>query len=156
MRKGVFVPYVSASLTVVRFAIAVPPMPTPKTPMAKPRRAGGYQPDTRGTPTANAVPPIPRKNPVTISAGYEETNANVSTGTKVARLTAGNMMRAPRRSVSAPAGIRPSDPTTTGTATSNDGAAKLSPRRSFTPGPSGPSNAQAQKFTMNPAVASTK
>jgi hypothetical protein len=43
----------------------------PNTPIAKPRRAGGYQDDTCGTPTANAVPPMPRKNPATIT-GYED------------------------------------------------------------------------------------
>ena len=69
MRNGVSGPYVSASLTVVKFAMAVPPMPMPNTPRAKPLRAGGYQPETRGTPTAKVVPPRPRKNPVTISAG---------------------------------------------------------------------------------------
>jgi hypothetical protein len=56
-------------LTVLKLAIAVPPMPMPKTPMAKPLRAGGYQAETSGTPTANVVPPRPRKKPVTISAG---------------------------------------------------------------------------------------
>jgi len=35
----------------------------------------------------------------------------------VARETSGNMTRPPYRSVSAPTGIRPSDPTMTGTAT---------------------------------------
>jgi len=42
-----------------------------------------------------------------------------STGTIVRMLTAGNITRAPSLSVSAPTGIRPSDPTTTGTATRN-------------------------------------
>jgi hypothetical protein len=96
---------------------------------------------------------MPRKNPVTISAQYDETTVSVSTGTIVTRLTSGNMMRAPYRSVSAPTGMRPSEPTTTGTATSSDCAAKLRPRRSLMPGPSGPSSAQAQKFTMKPSVA---
>ena len=35
---------------------AVPPMPAPKTPVAKPRRAGWYQALTNGMPTANVVP----------------------------------------------------------------------------------------------------
>ena len=35
-------------------------------------RAGGYQPETSGTPTAKVVPPMPRKNPVMISAGYDD------------------------------------------------------------------------------------
>ncbi len=43
--------------------IAVPPMPIPKMPSASPRRAGGNQEFTSGTPTAKAVPPSPRKNP---------------------------------------------------------------------------------------------
>src|SRR5215213_8235507 len=81
---------------------------------------------------------------------------SVNTGTIVARLSTGNMMRAPNRSVSAPTGMRPSEPTTTGTATSSDWAAKLSPRRSLTPGARGPSSAHAQKLTVNPRVAITR
>src|SRR5262245_15106 len=132
-------------------------MPIPNTPIAKPRRAGGYHPATCGTPTANAVPPIPRKKPATIMDQYESwTNAKVSTGTIVARLTSGNIIRAPYRSVSAPTGMRPTEPTTTGTATSSDWAAKPSPSRSLRPGPSGPSSAHAQKLTMKPTVARTR
>src|SRR5262245_9517641 len=52
--------------------------------------------------------------------------------------------------------MRPTEPTTTGTATSSDCAAKLSPSRSLMPGPSGLSSAHAQKLTMNPAVARTR
>ncbi len=80
-------------------------------------RAGGNQAFTNGTPTANAVPPIPRKKPPTISRTNDvPANPTNSTGTMVNALTVGNMMRAPTRSVSAPTGMRPSDPTTTGTA----------------------------------------
>ena len=43
--------------------IAVPPMPAPKMPTARPRRSGGNHALTNGTPTANEVPEIPRKNP---------------------------------------------------------------------------------------------
>ena len=49
--------------TVVRALMAVPPMPAPKIPTARPRLAGGNQALTKGTPTAKAVPAIPRKNP---------------------------------------------------------------------------------------------
>jgi hypothetical protein len=135
---------VSASFTVVKLAVAVPPMPTPKTPMANPRRAGGYHPETSGTPTAKAVPPRPRKKPATMRPGYEVTTVSERTGTIVAMLTSGNIARAPYRSVRAPTGMRPSDPTNTGTATSSDCAAKLRPSRSLIPGPSGPRRAQAQ------------
>ena len=48
---------------------AVPPMPTPKTPVANPRRAGGYQAFANGMPIAKVVPAIPRKNPNTSSSG---------------------------------------------------------------------------------------
>jgi hypothetical protein len=44
-------------------------------------------------------------------------NPTISTGAIVRTLTAGNITRLPNRSVSAPTGIRPTDPTTTGTAT---------------------------------------
>ena len=53
----------------VRALIAVPPMPAPKMPMARPRRSGGNQALTNGTPTANAVPAMPRKKPPTSSSG---------------------------------------------------------------------------------------
>src|SRR5262245_30028604 len=100
---------------------------------------------------------MPRKKPTTIIAQYEFwTNASVRTGTIVARLTSGNISRAPNLSVSAPTGMRPSEPTTTGTATSRDWAAKLRPRRSLMPGPSGPSRAQAQKLTRKPIVATVR
>ena len=48
---------------VKKAASAVPPMPAPNTPVANPRRDGGYQAFTNGMPTAKAVPAIPRKNP---------------------------------------------------------------------------------------------
>ena len=41
----------------------------PKMPIASPRRSGGNQALTNGTPTANAVPPMPRKKPPTSSSG---------------------------------------------------------------------------------------
>ena len=46
--------------------------------------------------------------------------AEIETGKIVNALTIGNITRAPTRSVSAPTGIRPSEPTITGTATSSD------------------------------------
>ena len=67
MRKGAFAPSWSVSLTVVRALIAVPPMPAPKMPMARPRFSGGNQALTKGTPTAKAVPAMPRKKPPTRS-----------------------------------------------------------------------------------------
>ena len=100
--------------------IAVPTMPAPNTPTASPRRSGGNQALTKGTPTAKAVPPMPRKNPAT-SMAVKESCANRPmnrTGTMVAAETSGNMIRPPYRSVSAPTGIRPRAPTMTGTATS--------------------------------------
>ena len=39
---------------------AVPIMPMPKTPLAKPRRAGSYQALENGMPTAKIVPATPR------------------------------------------------------------------------------------------------
>ena len=62
-------PTASASRGVKNADSAVPTMPMPNTPVAKPRRFGGYQPSTNGTPMANVVPPRPRKNPPTSSAG---------------------------------------------------------------------------------------
>src|SRR5215469_426328 len=71
----------------------------------------------------------------------------------VASDTSGNMIRPPNRSVSPPTGIRPSDPTTTGTATTSACWNEDSCRTSLNLGPSGLSSAQAQKFTANPTVA---
>ena len=42
--------------------------PIPYTPSANPCRSLGYQPATKGTPTANDEPAMPRKNPTTTSA----------------------------------------------------------------------------------------
>src|SRR5215213_5991470 len=67
--------------------------------------------------------------------------------------TSGNSLRAPYRSVSAPTGIRPSDPTMTGTATSRDFSSELRCSSAAKNGPSGLIRAQAQKLTVNPAVA---
>ncbi len=47
---------------------AVPPMPAPKTPVAKPRRSGRYQAFAKGTPTAKEVPATPRRKPETSRA----------------------------------------------------------------------------------------
>src|SRR5664279_149013 len=58
--NGAAMPCAAESLTVVSALIAVPPMPAPKTPMAVPRRSGANHALTNGTPTAKAVPAIPR------------------------------------------------------------------------------------------------
>jgi hypothetical protein len=65
IRNGDLVPRFSYSFTVVSALIAVPPMPAPKMPIARPRFSGGNQAFTNGTPTAKAVPAIPRKKPPT-------------------------------------------------------------------------------------------
>ena len=46
-------------------------MPAPKTPVAKPRRSARYQALTKGMPTANVVPAMPRKNPNRSISGNE-------------------------------------------------------------------------------------
>src|SRR5689334_13981059 len=63
------------------------------------------------------------------------------------------MIRPPNRSVSAPTGIRPSEPTTTGTATSRACWNALRCSASLNFGASGLSRAHAQKLTANPTVA---
>jgi hypothetical protein len=63
--NGKLGPNAAASCTVENAEIAVPPIPAPKIPSASPRRSGGYQEFTNGTPIANVVPPRPRKNPPT-------------------------------------------------------------------------------------------
>ena len=75
----------------------MPPIPAPKMPIARPRLAGGNQALTKGTPTAKAVPPIPRKNPPTSRSAYESRakNAMNSTGTIVNAETRGNITRPP-------------------------------------------------------------
>jgi hypothetical protein len=66
-RNGALSPWAVYNSTVVRALIAVPPMPATKIPTAKPRFSGGNDALTNGTPTANAVPPTPRKKPPTRS-----------------------------------------------------------------------------------------
>ena len=70
--NGVCMEWALTSFTVVSALIAVPPMPAPNTPTAKPRRSGGNHALTNGTPTANAVPAMPRKKPPTSSAARLE------------------------------------------------------------------------------------
>src|SRR5690606_19178992 len=66
----------------------------------------------------------------------------------------GNMTRPPYLSVSAPTGIRPSDPTITGTATNADTGNAERLRFSANWEPRGLKSAQAQKLTAKPIVAS--
>ena len=47
---------------------AVPTMPAPKTPVAKPLRFDSYQAEQNGTPMANTVPAMPRKKATTTSS----------------------------------------------------------------------------------------
>ncbi len=63
------------------------------------------------------------------------------------------MRRAPRRSVSAPTGIRPKDPTITGTATSRACWNELRPSCSRSVAAIGARRAQAQNVTAKPIVA---
>lgn len=70
--------------------------------------------------------------------------------------TRGNISRAPYLSVSAPAGIRPSEPTSTGTATSSDCSNEVSPSRSLYSPDSGAIRFQAQKVSPKPIVAITR
>src|SRR5689334_1418054 len=51
-RNGAAMPFADTSFTVVSALIAVPPMPAPKTPIARPRRCGGNHAFTNRTPTA--------------------------------------------------------------------------------------------------------
>src|SRR5690348_13359624 len=70
----------------------------------------------------------------------------------------GNITRPPYRSVSAPTGMRPIEPTTTGTATiSATSDSESRPRLPFCrkSGPRGLISAHAQKLTANPTVAVT-
>src|SRR5215468_7526935 len=71
----------------------------------------------------------------------------------VASDTSGNITRPPNRAVCAPTGIRPSDPTRSGTATTSACCTGLRCSTSLNFGPSGLSSAHAQKFTANPTVA---
>ena len=50
----------AAQLRVKNADNAVPTMPMPNTPLAKPRRDGSYQALENGTPTAKIVPATPR------------------------------------------------------------------------------------------------
>ncbi len=68
----------------------------------------------------------------------------------------GNIVFAPYRSVSAPAGTRPIEPTRTGTATSSDCWKELRPSRSPYQLASGAIRFHAQKVRVKPMVAITR
>ena len=90
--------------------------------MAKPRRSAWYHALTKGTPIANVVPAMPRKKPKSSISGNDlrlPASATSSTKGTVSSVRTGNMMRPPWRSVSAPTGMRPTAPTSTGVATSS-------------------------------------
>ena len=130
--NGAWSPKASRSRRVVNAATAVPPMPAPKMPIAVPRRFGGNHELTVGTPTAKEVPPMPRKKPpMSSTIRLLSTKPTKSVGMIVNAAMSGNIVRPPSRSVSAPTGIRPSDPTTTGSATTRDCWNEESPRSSL-------------------------
>src|SRR6476661_10622425 len=77
-------------------------------------------------------------------------------GTIVTPETMGNITRPPYRSVKPPTTMRPSEPTTTGTATSSatsDSLSSPSDPVARNSGPKGLMSAQAQKLTAKPRVA---
>ncbi len=77
---------------------AVPPIPAPNTPAAKPRRDGSYQALTNGIPTANVVPAMPRKKPKIKSIAYEPrfpAKATNRTGAMEMKQRMANMTRPP-------------------------------------------------------------
>lgn len=74
----------------------------------------------------------------------------------VSAVTRGNMVFAPKRSVSAPTGTRPSEPTITGTATISDCWNELSESLSPRVVPSGEMRFHAQKVRANPIVATAR
>src|SRR5690625_4944724 len=63
MINGARLPRFVYSHTVVRALMAVPPIPAPNTPVASPRRCGGYQAFTNGTQIAKDVPALTRNKP---------------------------------------------------------------------------------------------
>ena len=100
---------------------AVPTMPAPNTPVAKPLRAGGYQAELNGIPTANTVPAIPSRNEKTSIRGKDFIEPARPTRSTSGVLTASTrliMMRPPYLSVRPPIGIRPTAPIKIGMATS--------------------------------------
>ncbi len=102
---------------------AVPPIPAPKMPVAKPRRLGWYQLFTNGMPAAKLVPAIPRKKPITTMNGKLficPATATRSTNGAESRSSPVNITRPPKRGVSTPTTMRPSEPTRIGTAISTD------------------------------------
>ena len=107
----------------------MPPIPAPKTPVAKPRRDGSYQALTKGIPTAKTVPATPSSSPAPSTRAKELRSPPTATsriGRMEASSTKVNMARPPYLSVRAPTTIRPSEPTNTGMATSTPVAAGVS------------------------------
>lgn len=75
---------------------------------------------------------MPRKKPpISRAARLLLTNPTNRVGMIVSAAMSGNIVRPPMRSVSAPTGMRPSEPTTTGSATTSDCWNEVSPRSSL-------------------------
>src|SRR2546423_7141293 len=69
--------------------------PRPNTPSARPRWPYGNVLDTSDAPTTNAAPATPDTAPATTTIGRESASPSPNTDTAAARLTAGNITRAP-------------------------------------------------------------
>src|SRR5690348_14865628 len=80
------------------------PLPRLNTPSAKPRRPYPTIRDTIAAPTTYAVPATPATAPATTTTGSASVNPSANTATAASTLTAGNITRAPYRSVSTPTG----------------------------------------------------
>ena len=144
----------------VNAEIAVPPMPVPKIPRARPRRAGGYQALTNGTPIANVVPPRPRKKPPTRYLGVRVGQV-AEVEDRQDRESATEWEHHPGADPvgEAPTGIRPSEPDDHRDR-DQQGLLERGEREFLAQvAPSGESNAQAQKVTRthaSPGPASTR
>src|SRR6266849_5781396 len=88
-------PTLTATRGATRPASAVPMLPMPYTPSAKPRRSGGNQRATNGTPTANEAPARPSKKLTPRRVAYDVANPASASGTHATSSNSGNMSRPP-------------------------------------------------------------
>src|SRR5438094_2413975 len=126
--------------------------PMVNTPSASPRRPYPTVRATSVAPTTNAVPAAPATAPAATMTGTEPASPSPITDPAATRLTAGNIVRAPYRSVSTPTGRRNTPATSSGTPRS----IRYSPNRtSLRWASSGPSRIHARRFSASPIVATT-
>ena len=118
MAKTACQPIVCASMGPKKVASAVPLLPAPATPIARPWYCGGYQRLASGSAAAKLAPATPSIRPTSSICGSELTHSQASSsGSAVSPMPINPVRRAPIRSVNRPRTRRRIEPPSSGTAT---------------------------------------